>query len=45
MVKESKKLDFSTTGRQLSDRDFFRISEWIKKRKSKKAARSKKMVR
>ena len=33
MVKEAKNIDFSTTGRQPSDQDFQRISEWIRKRK------------
>lgn len=33
MVKEAKHIDFYTTGRQPSDQDFERISEWIRKRK------------
>jgi hypothetical protein len=40
MVKEAKNIDFYTTGRQPSDQDFERISEWI--RKKKKLARTKK---
>ena len=34
MVKEAKNIDFYTTGRQPSDQDFERISEWIRKRKN-----------
>lgn len=30
MIKEPKKIDFYTTGRQPSEQDFKRISEWIK---------------
>ena len=33
MVKEPKNIDFYTTGRQPSDKEFTLISEWIKKRK------------
>ena len=33
MIKEAKNIDFYTSGRQLSDQDFLRISEWIKKKK------------
>jgi hypothetical protein len=33
MVKEPKNIDFYTTGRQPSDKEFALISEWIKKRK------------
>jgi len=33
MVKKAKHIDFYTTGRQPSDKDFKRISEWICKRK------------
>jgi hypothetical protein len=39
MVKEPKNIDFITTGRQPSEQDFNRISEWIKKDKQRKAAR------
>lgn len=35
MIKESKNIDFYTTGRQPSDHDFARISEWIRKKKEK----------
>jgi hypothetical protein len=33
MVRESKSIDFYTTGRQPSDQDFERISKWIRKKK------------
>ena len=33
MIKEAKNIDFYTTGRQPSDQDFDRISEWIRKKK------------
>ena len=36
MIKESKKIDFYTTGRQPSEDDFARISEWIKQEKQRK---------
>ena len=39
MVKEPKNVDFYTTGRQPSEQEFARISEWIKQDKQKKAAR------
>ncbi|PIQ19881.1 MAG: hypothetical protein COW65_18240 [Cytophagales bacterium CG18_big_fil_WC_8_21_14_2_50_42_9] len=39
MIKEAKNVDFYTTGRQPSEQDFARISEWIKKDKQKQAAR------
>lgn len=39
MIKEAKNVDFRTTGRQPSEQDFARISEWIKRDKQKKAAR------
>lgn len=35
MIKEAKNIDFYTTGRQPSEQDFARISEWIKKEKQK----------
>ena len=41
MIKEDKNADFLTTGRQPSDEDFARISEWIKNDKQKKATRLK----
>lgn len=37
MIKEPKNVDFYTTGRQPSEQDFARISEWIKKDKHKQA--------
>jgi hypothetical protein len=37
MIKEAKNVDFLTTGRQPSEEDFTRISEWIKRDKRKKA--------
>jgi len=36
MIKEAKNIDFMTTGRQPSEKDFLRISDWIKKQKKKK---------
>jgi hypothetical protein len=40
MVKEAKNIDFYTTGRQPSDQDFERISEWIRKKKKMIKAKS-----
>jgi len=40
MVKEPKNIDFYTTGRQPSDKEFALISEWIKKRKKKTKGRA-----
>ncbi len=37
-MKEAKNIDFYTTGRQPSDTDFKRISEWIRKSKQKQAS-------
>lgn len=37
MIKEAKNVDFYTTGRQPSDQDFARISDWIRKDKEKKS--------
>ena len=37
MVKEPKNIDFYTTGRQPSEQEFIRISEWIKKDKQRKS--------
>ena len=37
MVKEAKNIDFYTTGRQPSNQDFERISEWIRKNKEREA--------
>ena len=38
MIKEAKNVDFYTTGRQPSEQDFARISEWIKQDKQKQDA-------
>ena len=38
MIKEAKNVDFYTSGRQPSEEDFARISEWIKKDKQKRRA-------
>lgn len=35
MIKEEKNIDFYTTGRQLSEQEFARISKWIRKDKAK----------
>lgn len=35
MIKEPKNVDFYTTGRQPSEQDFARISDWIRKNKQK----------
>ena len=37
MIKEEKNIDFYTTGRQPSEQEFAKISEWIKQDKAKKA--------
>jgi hypothetical protein len=37
MVKKADDIEFLTTGRQPSDSDFKRISEWIRDQKGKKA--------
>ncbi len=39
MIKEDKKVDFLTTGRQTSEEGFARISEWIKRDKQKQSTR------
>ena len=44
MIKEAKDVDFYTTGRQPSEQDFARISEWIKQDKQKQAARKLKVT-
>jgi len=44
MIKEAKNVDFYTTGRQPSEQDFTRISEWIKRDKKKQAARKSKSI-
>ena len=43
MIKEPKDVDFYTTGRQPSEEEFARISEWIKQDKQKQAARKPKV--
>lgn len=35
MIKEAKNIDFYTSGKELSEQDFARISEWIRKSKKK----------
>jgi flagellar biosynthesis protein FliP len=35
LIKEPKNIDFYTTGKQPSDQEFIRISEWIKNQKNK----------
>ncbi len=35
MIKEKKNIDFYTTGRQPSEQEFARISEWIRKKKER----------
>ena len=39
MIKEPKNIDFTTTGKQPSEREFALVSEWIKKRKDQQKAR------
>jgi Zn-dependent M16 (insulinase) family peptidase len=39
MIKEPKNIDFYTTGRQPSEKEFACISEWIKKDKERKKIR------
>jgi hypothetical protein len=43
MIKEAKNIDFYTSGRQPSEQDFARISEWIRKKKET-ASRPKKRL-
>lgn len=45
MVKEPKNIDFYTSGRQPTKDDFKRVSEWILKRKQKKANSKKSIIR
>lgn len=40
MIQEPKNVDFVTTGRQPSEADFARISEWIRQDKSRKKSAS-----
>jgi len=35
VIKEANNIDFYTTGRQPSEQDFVRISEWIRVKKEK----------
>jgi len=42
MIKEPKNIDFPTTGKQPTDKDFTRISEWIKKDKKRKEIKKEK---
>ena len=42
MIKEEKNIDFYTTGRQPSEQEFAKISEWIKKDTVKQNLNSKK---
>ncbi len=39
MIIEEKNIDFYTTGRQLSEQEFAKISEWIKRDKQRKKLR------
>jgi len=41
MIKEAKNIDFYTSGKELSEQDFARISEWIRKNKAKVISTSK----
>ena len=45
MIKESKDIDFYTSGRQPSERDFARISEWILNNKKKEKTSAAKIRR
>jgi hypothetical protein len=45
MVKEPKNIDFYTTGRQPSDKEFSLISEWIQRRKIQNKSRKLRSVR
>lgn len=44
MIKEKKNIDFMTTGRQPSEKEFLLISEWIKKKKKSDERPKKKAV-
>ncbi len=35
MIKETKNIDFYTTGRQPSEQEFARISEWVRRKKER----------
>lgn len=43
MIKEARNIDFYTTGRQPSEQDFARISEWIKMDKEKNSLKQKRL--
>ena len=45
MVREPKNIDFYTTGRQPDDKDFVKISEWIKKNKENSKRRKRTSAR
>ncbi len=45
MIKEAKNIDFYTTGRQPSEQDFARISEWIKNDKERQNLQERKWRR
>jgi hypothetical protein len=42
MIKEPPKIDFYTTGKQPTEKDFTRISDWIKKDKKRKEIKKEK---
>jgi hypothetical protein len=44
MIKEAKNVDLYTTGRQPSEQEFARISEWIKRDKKKQGIRESKLT-
>lgn len=44
MIREERNIDFYTTGRQPSEQDFTRISEWIRKEKQKTIGKKQKPV-
>lgn len=44
MIQEPKNVDFVTTGRQPSEADFARITEWIRQDKSRKKSASAKIA-
>lgn len=45
MIREPKNIDFKTTGRQLSAKEFGLISDWIKLQKKEVRARNLRAVR
>ena len=44
MIKEAKNVDFYTAGRQPSEQDFAKISEWIKRDRQKQEVSKKERV-